>query len=170
MRTVLILLMVITAPLILKGQGKFLGTADDTKRHAEQMVSLMAKVEFDKVSAIGGMIWHGTPEQFAELRQQLQEQFTAATVQYGGVIDNDYISVQKFGASLLRHVFLVRFERQPVRVKVVYYQSKKGWILLGITTDWNVLKMLDEDGIEQKTPPPLPIPMLPGMGIPADPR
>lgn len=160
------LVAIIIAPFLVKGQGKYLGSADDTKRHAEQVVGLMVKGQFDAMASIAAMIWHASPESFAEMRQSLQGRIPDLVASHGPIIDHEYLSVQKFGACLLRHVFVIRFTRQPVRVRVNYYQSTKGWILQGASIETDVARILDEDGIEQKPVPPLPVPMLPGMAVP----
>jgi len=166
MRVTLVLLAFIIAPYLVKGQGKYLGSVDDTKRHAQQLVDLMAKGEFDKMASIAAMIWHASPESFAEMRESLQGRIPDLVAEHGPIIDHDYLSVQKFGSTLLRHVFVVRLTRQPVRVRVNYYQSIKGWILQGASIEADVTRILDDDAIEQKPVPPLPLPMMPGMVTP----
>lgn len=161
-----VLVILIIAPFAAKGQGKFLGEADDTKRHAEQIVDLLTKADYEKLERFTTMIWHGTAAELQMLHQTLKQRMPQFTAAYGSVIERDYIGVQKVGNTLLRHVLLIRFERQPVRARVTYYKSVKGWILLDLALDAGASKILDEDGVEQKTPPQLPVPMLPGMGMP----
>ncbi|MBU3741729.1 MAG: hypothetical protein FGM24_05525 [Candidatus Kapabacteria bacterium] len=160
MRTTVILLALIIAPWVMKGQGKYLGSVDDTKRHAEQVVGLMAKGEFDKMASIAGMIWHASPESFDRMRKSLVGSIPDLVVEHGPIIDHDHLTVQKFGSTLLRHVFILRFTRSPARIRVNYYQSTKGWILVGASMETDVDRILD--AAEQKAGAALPIPILPG--------
>lgn len=159
----IILLLLLIAPFIVKGQGKYIGAPDDTRMHAEQIVELVSKGDYEGAFSIVRLFWHFPASEINELQRQTETQLPLIAERYGAVIDHEFVGSKHAGQSILRHVFIIRYERHLLRFRITYYRGKKGWTVNSVKWDDDVDGVLDEVGKDPKTSG-LSFPMVPGMG------
>jgi hypothetical protein len=74
-----------------------------------------------------------TAEQMEALIQQIEQQKPIRDARYGASVDYELIRNDTIHDSLIRAIFLHRFERHAVVWQFVWYRGKDGWLLSNIS-------------------------------------
>jgi hypothetical protein len=159
-----LLAMLLLATVLVKGQGKYIGTPEDTKMHANQFVELLSKGEYDKAFSMVKLFWHFPKEEMEQLQRTTEEQLPLLKERYGNVIDHEYVDTKHAGQSIVRYVYIIRYERHLLRVRLTYYRGKKGWTVNSIKWDDDIDGILDEVGKDPKASMSMPMIPLGGGG------
>ncbi len=63
------------------------------------------------------------------LRNQIKIQMPVASQRFGDAIGQEFIKEERVGESLLRLVYLQRYQRHAMRWYFVFYRNDDGWVL-----------------------------------------
>jgi len=73
--------------------------------------------------------------EFEVALNQMRAQTPAMTIRFGKSIGFEFISQSSLGESLLRFVYIHRFETHAMRWSFIFYRTSKGWVLDTFKTD-----------------------------------
>ena len=73
------------------------------------------------------------PHDYAHLKSQTQ-----TTMQrFGHVVGFDFIKEEEFGPSIVKLLYALRFEKQPIIWEFYFYMPKESWIVVSVKLDEN---------------------------------
>jgi hypothetical protein len=79
----------------------------------------------------------------AGLEADLQNQYVAVLVQVGSAVGSEFVRQDKFGSTLMRLVYLAKYERGAMRWVFYFYKGSDGWMLSGIRLDRDLDPLFD---------------------------
>lgn len=77
-------------------------------------------------------------------KEQVKRLLKTYTPLMGDYLGYEKLAEQSLGDSLKMAVYLVKYERQPLRFIFKYYKNKAGWVLYNIKFDDNIDDELDK--------------------------
>jgi hypothetical protein len=81
------------------------------------------------------------PAEFDVMRDQLKLQEPMMAQRFGKSIGQEFIREDKIGDSLMRIVYLHRFEKHAMRWNFYFYRGTDGWVLNTFRTDDDVAQL-----------------------------
>lgn len=121
--------------------GETLQSPKDARVFADQVMARVATGQLD--AAIAEMKRYTiVPE--AEIDATLGQfklQLPAIAQRFGSVIGSEFVREDKVGDSLIRIVYLQRFDRHAMKWLFYFYRGSNGWILNTFRFDDNILSL-----------------------------
>lgn len=69
---------------------------------------------------------------------QLSNQYVNVLVQFGPAEGSEFVRRDQIGESLIRLVYLAKYERSAVRWVFLFYKTEKGWVMNDLKLDGNL--------------------------------
>lgn len=120
-------------------KGASLSTDADTKKLADQFMTLTAEGSYDKAFALMKPHWPMPAAEIDNLAYQTQSQLKMASERFGKLVGSEFIQTNKIGESYIRYIYIQKFSNHATRWMIVYYRA---------TTEWKVNAVVWDD----KTP------------------
>ncbi len=108
---------------------KALASMDDAMAMSDRMMKGIQAGSVRGALALGAPHSAVKAERIEGLAQQYEEQASVRDGRYGASIDYELFRNDTIGDSLIRAVFLHRFEKHGVVWQFVWYRGKDGWVL-----------------------------------------
>ncbi len=127
------LVLLIAAPLVATCQ-----TIDNVSDVKDLTDGVMHAMSIQEYSAGFNMLKSASLlslDELESLNSSLRSQLPKIQSSYGKVVDVDFISQQQVGRSLLRLVYLLRYERYALRWVFIFYNNGREWKLAGLNYD-----------------------------------
>ncbi len=118
-------------------QSTRLGSEEETRTTADTVVRSVAEGDWKKGwSAIRAVSI--IPENEMNVAEaQIVGEMERIAARFGKVTDQEFIVTEKVGARLIRHQYLVHYEKAPIRWMLVFYRGSAGWVLTDFKFDAN---------------------------------
>lgn len=141
----LLLLATFALPLIATAQTKFLAEPD-IRKAAESMVGSVAAGNAAGAWKVLRPLSVLPASEFDVFEAQYGNQEAQIRQRFGAPLGYEYVRTEKVGNSIQRLLFVMRFEKAPMRWLLVFYRTEKGWVSTDFKFDGNVQALFPEGG------------------------
>ncbi len=124
-------------------QSKYLATAEDTKKFADSMVASIAAGNMPGATNELRKLITISSKEFDLFEAQLGAQAGNFLTQIGSPNGYEFIRETRLGTHLIRQQFLVFHEKASLRVNLVFYKTKKGWVVTHFNFDTLALNFFE---------------------------
>lgn len=114
-------------------------TNDICKKSLDDLAELESKEAFDRLAPY----WPISEAELQRIITDTQGQLQALQKQFGDVIDVEWVRTQQRGQSLLRHSYLLKFERHAIRVECFFYKATDFWLVNAVRWDDQIERLFD---------------------------
>lgn len=106
-----------------------------TKRLAENVVLLVEQNSIDDAFKQLKEYWPLTSVEIEDLLAHTKEQRQLVTERFGKPIGIEFVRTEHVGDSMVRHVFIEKFEKHGLRWQLSFYKPSDTWIVNSIYWD-----------------------------------
>lgn len=106
-------------------------TKEEVKSFSEDVMNSFSKKDFKNAYAILRMKWILPENELDQLEGLTMKQMNMVTSRYGEIIGYEFYKDLTINETLLRKIYILKFENNPIVFSFTYYNSGKGWILNG---------------------------------------
>ena len=139
-KALLIILTLFHSPIVL---GDMLSSKDKAK---ELVRTIMSKVETGNTSEALDLMkpYLIIPlSEFDVMKNQLSLQAPMIEQRFGATLGVELADVQEVGESLMRVMYIQKFEKHLMRWRFYFYKPKEGWVLNTFKTDDSIQLMFE---------------------------
>ena len=118
-----------------------LKNAADAQKLCEGFLTEIDRGDFDKAYEL--MMRHSwLPEkEVMAVKAATQKQLPALAPRFGRIVGHEFIRKETAGASLIRLVYITKFENHVLRWRFLFYNSGKGWLVNTFSYDDKIQEM-----------------------------
>lgn len=120
-----------------------LKTPDDTRALCDDAVKALAQSKIRQSFALLKPHWPLPAEEIDNLSYQTESQLKMVASRFGAPTGTDFVGSKSAGQSLIRHVYLAKFERHAIRYTCTFYKPGATWLVNSIQWDDKVGSLLD---------------------------
>ncbi|GGP03332.1 hypothetical protein GCM10010992_11310 [Cloacibacterium rupense] len=106
-------------------------TKEEVKSFSEDVMNSFSKKDFKNAYAILRMKWILPENELDQLEGLTMKQMNMVTSRYGEIVGYEFYKDLAINETLLRKIYILKFENSPIIFSFTYYNSGKGWILNG---------------------------------------
>ena len=106
-----------------------------TKRLAENVVLMVKDNSIDQAFKDLKAHWPLSAEELDNLLAHTKEQRKAVQEHFGKPLSVEFIRTEELGQSLVRHVFIEKFEKHALKWQLSFYKPSEEWIVNSIYWD-----------------------------------
>lgn len=104
---------------------------EEIKTFSEDVMNSFAKKNFKNAYSILRMKWILPENELDQLEGITLKQMNMVSARYGEILGYEFYKDLLINESLLRKIYILKFENNPIVFLFTYYNSGKGWILNG---------------------------------------
>jgi hypothetical protein len=106
-----------------------------TKRLAENVVTLVEQNSIDEAFKQLKNYWPLTSIEIDDLLAHTKEQRQIVTERFGKPLGIEFVRTELVGDSMVRHIFIEKFEKHGLRWQISFYKPADSWIVNSIYWD-----------------------------------
>lgn len=106
-----------------------------TKRLAENVISLVKENSIEEAFAQLKEYWPLAPGEVDDLMAHTKEQRQVVSARFGKPLRVEFVRTDAIGDSMVRHVFIEKFEKHALRWQLSFYKPADSWIVNSIYWD-----------------------------------
>lgn len=117
------------------GMAEKLNTPEQTLAVCTQIATFFSAGDYD--GAYEGLIgyWPLPKEEIQNLGYQTKSQLSMLGDRFGASIGAEHVRTIEAGKSLVRHIFLIKYEKHALRFSCVFYKPKDKWMINSVLWD-----------------------------------
>lgn len=104
---------------------------EEIKTFSEDVMNSFAKKNFKNAYSILRMKWILPENELDQLEGITLKQMNMVSARYGEILGYEFYKDLLINETLLRKIYILKFENNPIVFLFTYYNSGKGWILNG---------------------------------------
>jgi hypothetical protein len=112
-----------------------LATVDQTQQVCGQAAEKFASGDPDGAYAELSMYWPLPKEEIQNLGYQSKTQLGMVSTRFGALVGAEHAQTTLVGLSLVRHLFLIKFENHALRFSCIFYKPHKEWLVNAVIWD-----------------------------------
>ena len=143
MKKNLITFMFLLFATIAVAQVEFLPSQKDVTKHTEKVMSYFAKLDLPHTFSELKKHWPLPPEEIMELEATTTEQFEIVLSRFGKAKGYEFIEEKVINNTLIKRVYIIKFEKHMLRVQFTYYNNGDGWVLNMFKWDDSISELFD---------------------------
>lgn len=133
--TMRIHVLAIAALLPISVGAESISEATQTREICAEAAALLGSGESDKAYDVLLPFWPLPKEEVQNLGYQTRSQLAMVSDRFGTVIGAEYASSKAVGDSLIKHNFLIKYEKHALRFSCVFYKPRDRWYVNAVTWD-----------------------------------
>ncbi|MEM0967435.1 MAG: hypothetical protein AAGJ81_14910 [Verrucomicrobiota bacterium] len=102
---------------------------------SDQFMGLVKAEEYTKAFALLQPLWPIEESTYKNLVEQTNEQMGSVKNRFGAIVGTEYIRTEKVGDSLLRLIYLQKFEKSSLRWSITFYNPSGEWLVNSVSWD-----------------------------------
>ena len=146
LRTIFFSLTIATASLSATAQSQFLGGATEVRKMADGIMGSVAAGNYDGAWSQMKPYTVVPAAEFDVFTAQFSSQLPNILQRYGTPLGSEFVREEKAGESLLRLVYLAKYQKTGMRWFFVFYRGEKGWVLSDFKFDGNLVAVFPGQG------------------------
>jgi hypothetical protein len=123
-----------------------LGSKDQTKLFSESFLTKLGTARpFDAFKMLRDM----APESEGEIdasRQSTEALLDQVRPSYGRMLDFELLDTKSLGKSFVRYDYLLKFERNAIHCRFVFYQPRNTWLPVSFTVNQDLTQLFEDLG------------------------
>lgn len=130
-----ILALALIVSLQSEAQIQSLGTLEEVHAQADSSVQLMIAGNYDRAFSRLKPFWPLSPYQIDGLKQTTATQFPMLEETFGKMVGYEFIKSESVGSFGHAEHFLIKYEKNALRLYMIYYNNGKGWMVNSLQWD-----------------------------------
>ena len=127
------LLLGLLVPTVALADG--LTSTDQTQKICAQSAEKFASGDPDGAYALLANYWPLPKEEIQNLGYQSKTQLGMVSARFGAPVGAEHAQTTLVGQSLVKHLFLIKFENHALRFSCIFYKPRNKWLVNAVI--WN---------------------------------
>ena len=140
-----ILSVTLSGPLSATAPAEELNDIPDTKQLCARAATAFGEGRSKDAIEMLKPHWPLPVEEIDSLAYQTQSQLKMAAERFGPAVGSDFVRTRTAGNSLVKHVFIGKFERHAVRFICVFYKPGDVWVVNSVNWDDQTSLLFEND-------------------------
>ena len=143
MRILLAIAMTLLATIQVRGG---VANLDEARKLCDEIMRSIGTGDYKTAFDTAALHWPMSKEEVDAMRAQTGEQLGMASRRFGDLIGTEFVTTEEAGRSLVRYVYLQKFQKHATRWMIVFYRPRDAWLINVMVWDDQLHSLFDGAG------------------------